>query len=63
MTVLTGARNPRDAPPLPKGAPRAAPLPEEKAEVLGEESYRRTKVGLRVYDSCPIIQHTTLILV
>ena len=44
MPWLVGASNPRDAPPLPRDAPRPAPPPAEKAEIVGEESYRRTKV-------------------
>jgi len=44
MPWLSGLRNPRDAPPLPRNAPRPTPPPIEKPEILGEESYRRTKV-------------------
>lgn len=41
---LRGVLNPRDAPPLPRQAPRPAAPPVEKPEVLGEDSVRRTKV-------------------
>ena len=44
MPWLAGASNPRDAPPLRRDAPLPAPPPTEKAEIVGEESYRRTKV-------------------
>ena len=44
MPWLAGASNPRDAAPLRRDAPLPAPPPAEKAEIVGEESYRRTKV-------------------
>lgn len=44
MPWLRGAPNAREAPPLPRDAPRPAPAPVEIPEILGEESYRRTKV-------------------